>query len=537
MVRMSVEEAVMSIARLTGLISELFSIVAALDADTIEPGDASALVSVFVRGENLCAAGKAMCASRAAEAGAHRRAGHVDPASWLAELSGEPRGRANDALQTASSLSRLPLLGAALRTGELSPTKARAVVDAASQDPASEASLLETARTGSLHELRDHAERVKAAARSKEDDEARYEAIRKARHLRTFTGSDGGLKGQFSLTPDAGAKVLSILQPASDFFFDEARREGRRESSEAYLADALVAVVTGEWPGAEADYEEADVGEGEGGAGGEGGEGGEGGAGGEGDSGDYDGTDMLDPSDLTDLGDTVERSDHTDVAPAESGRAVSPSNSSPSRPAAADNRVRADGYPDNSKKRRRGTPPRAVVICRVDLSALQRGEVMSGEMCEIPGVGPVPVSVVRELFGDCFLKFIITKGVDIQSVVHYGRYPRAHQRTALQFRDPCCVVPGCGRTFGLQYDHTDPFGQGGPTSLDNLARLCTPHHAMKTHRGYQIRGGPGHWEWVAPSGAGSGAGDGPAGRGGPGSAGIALPRTTEDDRRDWRRLE
>jgi len=162
---------------------------------------------------------------------------------------------------------------------------------------------------------------------------------------------------------------------------------------------------------------------------------------------------------------------------------------------------RGGGNPDDSlpKRRSRSKPPGAVVICRVDTSALRRGDVQAGEMCEIPGVGPVPVSVARELFGDCFLKFVITDGVDIQAVAHYGRYPRAHQRTALQFRDPCCVVPGCGRTFGLQYDHTDPWSTGGATSLDNLARLCTPHHAMKTHRGYQLRGSPGHWEWVAPA--------------------------------------
>jgi len=460
-----------SIARLTTVISELAAIVAQLDAETVEPGDAAALVSVFVKGENLCAAGKAMCATRAVGAGAHRRAGHVDPASWLAGVSGDTRGRANDALQTASSLPRLPLLAGAVRTGELSPTRARTVADAASMDPASEASLLQTARAGSLHELREEAERVKAAARSKEDDEARYEAIRKARHLRTFMGTDGGFKGQFSLTPDAGAKVLSILQPASDLFFDEARREGRREPNEAYLADALVALVTGEWPGTlslEADRDDR------GGCGGED-------VGGE-ESASDDRADTLDPSDVAEAGD--------DRRPGEPSRSAST----------------AGGNPDKAKKRRVGMPPRAVVICRVDLTALRRGEVAPGEMCEIPGVGPVPVSVARELFGDCFLKFVVTKGVDIRAVVHYGRFPRAHQRTALQFRDPCCVVPGCGRTFGLQYDHTDPFSQGGPTSLDNLARLCTPHHAMKTHRGYQIRGGPGRWEWVAPTGGAGGAG-------------------------------
>jgi hypothetical protein len=122
----------------------------------------------------------------------------------------------------------------------------------------------------------------------------------------------------------------------------------------------------------------------------------------------------------------------------------------------------------------------------------------------------VPLAVARELFGDCFLKFVISDGVDIRTVVHYGRVIPAHLKTALQFRDRCCVVPGCGRTFGLEYDHLVEFAKGGPTSLDNLARLCGPHHAMKTHKGYRLSGGPGHWVWQAP-GAPAAAADEPAG--------------------------
>ena len=37
------------------------------------------------------------------------------------------------------------------------------------------------------------------------------------------------------------------------------------------------------------------------------------------------------------------------------------------------------------------TGPRAQVTLRVDLGALRRGAVGPGEVCEIPGVGPVPV--------------------------------------------------------------------------------------------------------------------------------------------------
>ena len=239
----------MSIAVLSRVVEELCAIVSGLDADALSPGDASAAVSVFVRGEHLCAAGKALCAQRATSAGEHRRAGHGDPAAWLAERSGEPTGAARDALEVAGLLGQLSGLEEALRAGELSTTKARTIAEAAAVDPSAEQALLKLSREGSLAELRDGAEAVKAAARSNEDDERRYEALRKGRHLRSFTGRDGGFKGQIALTPDDGARLLAALSPASDFFFDEARRLGRHDTHEAYLADALVAVVTGEWPG------------------------------------------------------------------------------------------------------------------------------------------------------------------------------------------------------------------------------------------------------------------------------------------------
>ena len=63
------------------------------------------------------------------------------------------------------------------------------------------------------------------------------------------------------------------------------------------------------------------------------------------------------------------------------------------------------------------------------------------------------------------------------------------------------MVPGCGRSFGLENDHIAEFALGGPTSLENLCRLCALHHGLKTHHGYKIQGRPGAWEWVAPDAA------------------------------------
>ncbi len=41
----------------------------------------------------------------------------------------------------------------------------------------------------------------------------------------------------------------------------------------------------------------------------------------------------------------------------------------------------------------RSTNPRYLALLRVDVAALRRGRVAGEELCEIAGVGPVPVSV------------------------------------------------------------------------------------------------------------------------------------------------
>jgi hypothetical protein len=317
-----------------------------------------------------------------------------------------------------------------------------------------------------LSELKNAAESVKAVARSVEDDARRYEAIHKSRHLRTFIARDGAFSGQLRLTPDAGARLLAVLQPASDFFFENAREEGTREHNESYLADALVAVVTGEWPGCPTEDAAPQTVPSGGGAGG----------GGDPDCGDLEGGDLEGGE-----ADTGRVSRHGEVR--------EPAPSAP-RPAPR---------PARNRRRTPAERPPATVICRVDLAALRRGSLAAGETCEIPGVGPVPLGVARELFGDSILKLVISDGVDPRTIVHCGRTIPSHLRTALQFRDRCCVVPGCGRTFGLEYDHIVEFAKGGPTTMENLCRLCRPHHALKTRRGYRIRGGPGSWQWLAPA--------------------------------------
>ncbi|MDR7291387.1 hypothetical protein J2S38_004450 [Mycolicibacterium senegalense] len=61
-------------------------------------------------------------------------------------------------------------------------------------------------------------------------------------------------------------------------------------------------------------------------------------------------------------------------------------------------------------------------------------------------------------------------------------------RRALEHRDRCCVVPGCGSTRGLHAHHIAHWEDGGPTELDNLVLVCPFHHRLHHRGGITITG-------------------------------------------------
>lgn len=149
----------------------------------------------------------------------------------------------------------------------------------------------------------------------------------------------------------------------------------------------------------------------------------------------------------------------------------------------------------------RGDPgPRATVHVVVDHEVLVNGRARADQRCEIPAVGRIPAATARALAGDAILRAVVMKGADVTAVTHIGRTIPARIRTALQIRDPVCVVPRCDRRRGLEIDHDRvAYVDGGPSMLDNLARICGWHHYQKTHLGYRLSGGPGRWKWEKPS--------------------------------------
>jgi hypothetical protein len=136
------------------------------------------------------------------------------------------------------------------------------------------------------------------------------------------------------------------------------------------------------------------------------------------------------------------------------------------------------------------------VTVLVDHSALQRGQTLPGELCTITGAGPVPVSTAQRLLGDAVVTALSMDGANVTAIRGMGRTIPGRLRAALEARDPTCAVPGCGVSEHLEIDHVVPFAAGGPTSLENLARLCRWHHSQKTFHGWRLGGRPGEWTWT-----------------------------------------
>ena len=149
--------------------------------------------------------------------------------------------QATEVIETAKRLAKLPAVAAAARAGKLSAQQAAAVADAAMADASAEARLVEGSRTSSLSELREECLRTKAAARP--DAEARRRAIHAGRFLRSYLDAEGAWNLRMRDNPEVGAEVMASIEVIRDRLFRAARTEGRRESSEAYAADALAALA------------------------------------------------------------------------------------------------------------------------------------------------------------------------------------------------------------------------------------------------------------------------------------------------------
>lgn len=147
-------------------------------------------------------------------------------------------------------------------------------------------------------------------------------------------------------------------------------------------------------------------------------------------------------------------------------------------------RVAAGG----STEVRTPTKGRVLMRVRVDYSALVRGRTEPGDLCEIEGAGPVPVSVMERIASEHpLVDAVLTKGRDVTRIAHLGRSGDTFLKAAVEWRDSHCVIAGCDRTDYLETHHVDLVSRGGISSMEKMVRLCGHHHDLH-HRGHPITG-------------------------------------------------
>ena len=224
-------------------IATLHAVVDDLDCRELDGPGARTLLDLFKTVVRLGTAGTAFTAVRVDETRAYRASGHKTAGDYLAAKTGTSASAAYGLIATAQALDELPTTNEAFRKGALSEAQARAISSTARLAPHAEVELLHTAATSTLKGLRDKCARVRAAAEP--DDSAWARRIHESRFHRRWTSSDGAACGEYRLAPEKAAKFWAALDAHQDRIFRAARSAGRRESSEAYAADALVALADG----------------------------------------------------------------------------------------------------------------------------------------------------------------------------------------------------------------------------------------------------------------------------------------------------
>ncbi|MFN2388325.1 MAG: HNH endonuclease [Actinomycetota bacterium] len=151
-------------------------------------------------------------------------------------------------------------------------------------------------------------------------------------------------------------------------------------------------------------------------------------------------------------------------------------------------RYLADAYAKLLSGSGKGRTTRPELVILVSHEVVRRGwkDVREGEVCKIPGVGPVAPEVAREIARDAFLTGLFFDGKDLRHIKRWSRSKPAEVAIALELGEPptfdgvSCV--DCGNRFRPEFDHVEPHVALGPSSYENFDPRCRPCHQAKTER-------------------------------------------------------
>ncbi|WP_051388930.1 HNH endonuclease signature motif containing protein [Arthrobacter sp. 35W] len=138
---------------------------------------------------------------------------------------------------------------------------------------------------------------------------------------------------------------------------------------------------------------------------------------------------------------------------------------------------RTDTLPDNG-----GLRPQLFIT--MTLAELTAG---SGSAA-VPHTGPIPITAVRRAACDAgIIPAVLGADGEVLDVGRSQRLVTPAIRRALLVRDRGCAFPGCDRPVQwTDAHHIIPWSEGGDTSVENCVLLCTYHHHLVHHTGWEV---------------------------------------------------
>ena len=398
--------------------------------------------------------------------------GFLSCAHWLHWRTGLALGAAREKVRVARALGDLPLLSDAMRRGQLSYSKVRALTRVAT--PANERRLLGFAECAPAS----YVERLaRAWARVDRQAEAADERRRhERRNLNTWVDDDGMVVIRGRLSPEVGAVVRRALEAAADRLrTDVSAAEAAETSFGQRQADALGLLAES---ALSSDPDRGTAGD------------------------RYQVVLHVEPESLR--ADAADVSAETRPAGA-SGPVVDTSvDTLPDHNAAGgDGTTESSGKPDVSAETRpAGAGGRASASSEslrtevADVSAetlrapASRAALAGHAALEDADGLRVSAETARRVA--CDAGAVVMQHDADGSVLDVGRKTRTVPpalRRALQARDRQCRFPGCNARR-CDAHHVRHWADGGPTRLGNLVLLCRRHHRAVHEEGFLVRMGP-----------------------------------------------
>jgi hypothetical protein len=406
-------------------------------------------------------------------------------AHWLAWRVGWDPVTARERVRVAHKLGEFPATDDALRRGELSYSKVRAILRVAT--PANEAMLLECARLSTASQLeklsRKYA-RVQAHgkdARPQDDEQRRY--------VRRRETEDGMVKIEAVLHPEEAELVWAMLDHAAKQLVREPHRPLSRGASMKSRIVADLTTAADAQPGTECPTDDS-----------------------------AEACDMLGAATglavartECPIDDSAESSAMSDITagsgappgarPAGEGSTSLPE-PTPARPpsglrqaADATERAfnRADALLAVVQAYLRGDRPNRApvdVMLTIPVSDLREGAADPADV-GCMGASCISAEIARRLSCDAGMIEVVedAHGMPL-SVGRKRRTIPGSIKRALLKRDTACTYPGCTNRIFLEGHHVRHWADGGETSLQNTALLCSHHHRYVHEYDYRIELGP-----------------------------------------------